>query len=99
MTDKVDNTSCARPVDNIADDAAVPKVIGGTAGGGVGPLKSIQLSSIDVPEYYIGSIPADLQSVYKVLGVRYVCVRHADRTYYILEDVLPCVVKNRKLYA
>jgi hypothetical protein len=59
----------------------------------------VDISKIEVPEYYINEIPKSRQDIYDVLGIKYVRVVTPNRTYLIHSDSLASVVKSQELYA
>lgn len=63
------------------------------------PTSAVSLTTIDVPEYFVGAIPAQLKSVYEVLGIKFVCVKSANVEYFILASSLPSVVRRLNLSA
>jgi hypothetical protein len=61
-------------------------------------LTDVQVQTIKVPRYYVGSIPADYKHVYAVLGITFVEVCHQGVHYFIVRQELLDVVDKLKLY-
>lgn len=66
------------------------------------PNVAVALGHINIPEYYIGAIPADVRPLYKLFDIHYVRVKNAsndDNTdYYIYRPNLAAVVARLNLH-
>lgn len=62
-------------------------------------IKSIPIHSVEVPKFYIGSIPADRKPIYDVLGIKFVEVCSGNTTYFVLFRYLNQVIIENKLFA
>lgn len=83
--------------DNIANDhlKTCPSVCGAKSG----PCTvNVTASHLEVPEYYIGSVPVDLKPVYNLFGIKFVCVKKDAVEYWVYFECLERVVRSLNLY-
>lgn len=61
------------------------------------PKSTVQLGSIQVPDYYTQPIDPVTKTVYNLFGIVYIHVRNGANDYYIYEGSLVNVVKKLNL--
>lgn len=62
------------------------------------PTRVVNVAPINIPEYFENAIPVSTKSVYDVLGIKFVNVVAAGKSYYIYSACLADVVTRLGLY-